>query len=54
MNKVNEEKKVDEAFQAVEREMLQNAQEGQAIGLDLWRYEKGNWIFANEYMFNGP
>ncbi|KAJ4991991.1 hypothetical protein SVAN01_02586 [Stagonosporopsis vannaccii] len=53
MNKVNEEKKVTEAFQAVEKEMLQNVWEGQAIGLDLWRYDKGNWIFANEYKFKG-
>lgn len=53
MNKVNEEKKVDEAFQVVEKEMLQNVREGQAIGLDLWRYDKGNWIFANEYKFKG-
>jgi mannose-1-phosphate guanylyltransferase len=54
MNKVNEEKKVDDAFQAVEKDMLQNVREGQAIGLDLWRYDKGNWIFANEYKFKGP
>ncbi|KAF3006453.1 mannose-1-phosphate guanyltransferase [Curvularia kusanoi] len=54
MNKVNEEKKVDEVFQAVEKEVTQNVQEGQAIGLDLWRYDKGNWVFANEYKFKGP
>lgn len=54
MNKVNEEKEVDDAFRAVEKEMLQNVREGQAIGLDLWRYDKGNWIFANEYKFKGP
>ncbi|KAF3040020.1 hypothetical protein E8E11_004227 [Didymella keratinophila] len=53
MNKVNEEKKVDDAFQAVEAEVLQNVREGQAVGLDLWRYDKGNWIFANEYIFKG-
>ena len=51
MNKVNEEKKVDAAFHAVEQEMLQNVREGQAVGLDLWRYDKGNWVFANEYNF---
>ena len=54
MNKVNEEKEVDDAFRAVEKEMLQSVREGQAIGLDLWRYDKGNWIFANEYKFKGP
>lgn len=53
MNKVNEESKVDDALQAVERNMLDNVREGQAIGLDLWHYDKGNWIFANEYKFNG-
>lgn len=53
MNKVNEEKKVDDAFQAVEKEMLENIREGQAVGLDLWRYDKGNWTFANEYQFKG-
>ncbi len=53
MNKVNEEERVNEAFHAVEKEMLQNIQEGQAVGLDLWRYDKGNWIFANGYRFEG-
>jgi mannose-1-phosphate guanylyltransferase len=54
MNKVNEKTKVDDTLRTVEKEMLLNVREGQAVGLDLWRYDKGNWIFANEYKFKGP
>ncbi|CZS93517.1 uncharacterized protein RAG0_03789 [Rhynchosporium agropyri] len=53
MNKVNEEKKVNEAFQAVEEKIVQNVLEGQAVGLDLWRYDRGAWILAKEYKFTG-
>ncbi|KAL2071328.1 hypothetical protein VTL71DRAFT_12563 [Oculimacula yallundae] len=53
MNKVNEEERVDKAFQEVEKEITQHGLEGQAIGLDLWCYDRGNWIFAKEYTFTG-
>jgi mannose-1-phosphate guanylyltransferase len=52
MNKVNEEEKVDNALRAVRTELSQNTKEGQAIGLELWKYDRGNWIWASEYAFD--
>jgi mannose-1-phosphate guanylyltransferase len=51
MNKVDEEQQVDEAFSTIRHELSERNQEGQAVGLDLWRYDRGNWIFAREYLF---
>jgi len=51
MNKVDDETKVDGAFATIRQELSESNQEGKAIGLDLWRYERGDWIFAKEYMF---
>ena len=51
MNKVDEEKEVEHALNAVKKELSQSTKEGQAIGLELWKYDRGNWIFANEYTF---
>jgi mannose-1-phosphate guanylyltransferase len=51
MNKVEDEDKVDGAFSTIRQELSERNQEGQAVGLDLWRYERGNWIFAREYLF---
>jgi mannose-1-phosphate guanylyltransferase len=51
MNKVDDEKKVDDAFSTIRQELSERNQEGKAVGLDLWRYERGNWIFAKEYAF---
>jgi 2'-5' RNA ligase len=51
MNKVNEEKKVEDAFQAIQDDVLENVREGKAVGLVLWRYDKGNWKWASEYNF---
>lgn len=51
MNKVDDEQQVDEAFSTIRQELSERNQEGQAVGLDLWRYERGNWIFAREYLF---
>jgi mannose-1-phosphate guanylyltransferase len=51
MNKVDEEKEVEHALSAVRKELSQSTKEGQAIGLELWRYDRGNWIWANEYAF---
>lgn len=51
MNKVDDEDKVDNAFHAIRKELASSAHEGQAIGLDLWRYDRGNWIWSQEYTF---
>ncbi|KAL6159293.1 mannose-1-phosphate guanyltransferase [Exserohilum turcicum] len=51
MNKVDDEEKVDGAFCTIRQELSERNQEGQAVGLDLWRYERGNWIFAKHYGF---
>jgi len=51
MNKIDDETKVDGAFATIRQELSESNQEGKAVGLDLWRYERGNWIFAKEYMF---
>ena len=53
MNKVDDEKKVDDAFDAVRRELSERNQEGQATGLDLWRYNRGDWEWASEFPFGG-
>lgn len=51
MNKVDEEEVVEHALGAVRQELSQNTKEGRAIGLDLWKYERGNWIWTKEYNF---
>lgn len=51
MNKVDEEEEVDNALGAVRKELSQSTREGRAIGLDLWKYDRGNWIWAKEYTF---
>lgn len=51
MNKVDEEKEVEHALDEVRKELSRSTKEGQAIGLELWRYDQGNWIWANEYTF---
>ncbi|KAH5025533.1 hypothetical protein HBH70_043580 [Parastagonospora nodorum] len=51
MNKVDDEEEVEQALGAVRKELSQSAKEGQAVGLELWRYDRGNWIWANEYPF---
>jgi mannose-1-phosphate guanylyltransferase len=51
MNKIDEEKKVDGAFDTIRQELSEGNQEGKAVGLDLWKYERGNWIFAKEFPF---
>jgi mannose-1-phosphate guanylyltransferase len=51
MNKVDDEKKVDDAFSTIRQELSERNQEGRATGLDLWRYERGHWIFARSWLF---
>ncbi|KAH7396849.1 2'-5' RNA ligase superfamily-domain-containing protein [Phaeosphaeria sp. MPI-PUGE-AT-0046c] len=51
MNKVNEEEAVENALSAVRQELSQSTKEGRATGLELWKYDRGNWIWAKEYNF---
>jgi mannose-1-phosphate guanylyltransferase len=51
MNKVDNEDKVESAFETIRKELSASNQEGRAVGLDLWRYERGNWVFAKEFLF---
>jgi mannose-1-phosphate guanylyltransferase len=51
MNKVDEETEVEHALGAVRKELSHDTKEGRAVGLELWRYDRGNWIWANEYTF---
>lgn len=53
MNKVDDENKVSDAFETIKKELSEKNQEGQALGLELWRYERGNWEWYNEYPFGG-
>ncbi|KAF2874476.1 2'-5' RNA ligase superfamily-domain-containing protein [Massariosphaeria phaeospora] len=53
MNKVDKEEEVAEAFDAIQRDLLQNAVDGRAVGLDLWTYDKGDWRWAKEFRFSG-
>ncbi|KAH8725077.1 2'-5' RNA ligase superfamily-domain-containing protein [Phaeosphaeriaceae sp. PMI808] len=46
MNKVDEETEVEHALSAVRKELSHNTKEGQAIGLELWKYDRGNWIWV--------
>jgi mannose-1-phosphate guanylyltransferase len=51
MNKVDEETEVEHALDAVRKELSHKTKEGRAVGLELWRYDRGNWLWANEYPF---
>lgn len=54
MNKVDDEKKVDSTFNTIRSELSANHQEGEALGLDLWRYDRGNWEWAKDFSFRQP
>lgn len=51
MNKVDDEHEVGSAFDTIRKELVAGNQEGEALGLDLWRYNRGNWQWAREYKF---
>lgn len=51
MNKVDDEADVQHALNEVRRDLSHNAKEGLAVGLELWKYDRGNWIWAQEYTF---
>jgi mannose-1-phosphate guanylyltransferase len=54
MNKVDKEDEVEKALGAVRKELSESAKEGRAVGLEVWRYDRGNWIWAKEYSFGAP
>ena len=51
MNKVDEEKEVEAALHAVRQTLSQRMIEGQAVGLALWKYDRGNWLWAKDFAF---
>lgn len=53
MNKVDDKQKVDDAFEAIKKTLSHGNHEGQALGLDLWRYDRGNWEWYKEFLFGG-
>ena len=53
MNKVEEEKKVNAAFNTLRRILFDDVHHGKALGFDLWKYNSGHWEHAKEYRFQG-
>ncbi|KAF1967723.1 hypothetical protein BU23DRAFT_602741 [Bimuria novae-zelandiae CBS 107.79] len=53
MNKVEEEKKVQSAFNTLRRILFDEVHHGKALGFDLWKYNSGNWEHAKMYRFEG-
>lgn len=53
MNKEDDEKRVDDALQEVKKELESDRKDGLAVGLELWRYDHGNWVWHNEFLFVG-
>lgn len=51
MNKVDDETVVETAFETIRKELSESNQEGRAFGLDLWKYNRGNWEWAKIYLF---
>ncbi|KAI8935407.1 hypothetical protein NX059_007987 [Plenodomus lindquistii] len=51
MNKVDDEVAVNGAFESIRNDLSQRSEEGQALGLDLWRYNRGNWDWEKEFVF---
>lgn len=51
MNKVNDDKQVDDAFDSIKKTLSEQSREGQALGLELWRYDRGHWDWVSEYPF---
>lgn len=54
MNKINDDKKVENALNMVQNEISARTPAGYAIGLELWEYKYGNWEWANDYPFGTP
>lgn len=53
MNKELDEKKVRSAFDSIRRNLFENEHQGSVVGLDLWRYDRGKWVFEKDFMFVG-
>lgn len=51
MNKVDDGKKVQNAFNTIRRDLFENVQEGRVVGLDLWKYVRGDWIWFQTFKF---
>lgn len=54
MNKVDDEKKVESAFDTVRHGLSARCETGYVTGLDLWKYQHGRWELADEYWFGLP
>jgi hypothetical protein len=52
MNKVEDEEVVGRVLGAVERG-LRGGDRGEAVGLGLWRYERGWWKWMRGFEFRG-
>lgn len=51
MNKVNDQGLVGDAFEAAGRELAEGKRNGEAVGVELWRYKRGRWEWDREYAF---
>lgn len=51
MNKVDDEKKVESAFNTIRRILFEDVQHGKVVGFDLWKYNGGDWEPARQYRF---
>ncbi|KAI1760773.1 hypothetical protein GGR53DRAFT_508471 [Hypoxylon sp. FL1150] len=53
MNKVDDPEKVEKCFEEVRQELEPHGVPGTALGLSLWRYDKGWWRHEHDYAFSG-
>lgn len=53
MNKVDEDKKVQSAFNTLRRMLFEDVHRGKVLGFDLWIYNAGRWDHEKEYRFQG-
>ncbi|KAF2770520.1 hypothetical protein EJ03DRAFT_270306 [Teratosphaeria nubilosa] len=49
MNKVDDQDEVERALEEIEKSF--EGDKGTAVGLGLWRYDRGWWRFGKEYLF---
>lgn len=53
MNKVDDPEKVEKCFEEVRQELEPHGVPGTALGLSLWRYDKGWWRHEHDFAFSG-
>jgi 2'-5' RNA ligase len=53
MNKENDAERVKEAFETLDESLKRDEIRGVSVGMDLWKYNKGDWDFFKEYKFVG-